>query len=167
MTAVSPPPDETFVFLGVMSRIKTLRPKWKWSKLSWFFLFPSDNCHVNSGEDSTRIPQLIECPREYHHAFLLSSSMSTMLPPAGLSGNDINKLGDKKTVYQSQDLDFPVKTSEHELYKLYISIFFILWLQPIVWSKFLAKKHIYVPFCFWLFCSCHCIRHTLLPWQLS
>uniref|UniRef100_A0A3P9MUT3 Sarcolemmal membrane-associated protein n=1 Tax=Poecilia reticulata TaxID=8081 RepID=A0A3P9MUT3_POERE len=27
-----------------------------------------DNCHVNSGEDSTRIPQLIECPREYHHS---------------------------------------------------------------------------------------------------
>uniref|UniRef100_A0A669B6K5 Sarcolemmal membrane-associated protein n=1 Tax=Oreochromis niloticus TaxID=8128 RepID=A0A669B6K5_ORENI len=31
-----------------------------------------DNCHVNnSGGDSTRIQQLIECPREYKHPFLL------------------------------------------------------------------------------------------------
>lgn len=30
--------------------------------------FLSDNCHVNnSGGDSTRIQQLIECPREYKH----------------------------------------------------------------------------------------------------
>uniref|UniRef100_A0A8C4DHN5 Sarcolemmal membrane-associated protein n=1 Tax=Dicentrarchus labrax TaxID=13489 RepID=A0A8C4DHN5_DICLA len=35
-----------------------------------------DNCHVNnSGGDSTRIQQLIECPREYKHSFLLCNQM--------------------------------------------------------------------------------------------
>lgn len=41
-------------------------------------MFLSDNCHVNnSGGDSTRIQQLIECPREYKHQFLLYAATHT------------------------------------------------------------------------------------------
>uniref|UniRef100_A0A7N6BRN8 Sarcolemmal membrane-associated protein n=1 Tax=Anabas testudineus TaxID=64144 RepID=A0A7N6BRN8_ANATE len=50
-----------------------------------------DNCHVNSGGDSTRIQQLIECPREYKYPILLyahahmdakESDMSDTLSPS-------------------------------------------------------------------------------------